>query len=154
MMRPQEWCTGSTLVMCFVFSIRAQHHDGTHVRSVALLNRAQTSGLAPVGVYISRAQRPQQPAGSLTLTTTATNSNKFTGISRKTFCTMAGGDDRYHPQDAVGAAINGTLITGTAGAFMSAVQNALARQNIGAMSVFTRTGGVIAVFGTATCFLS
>ena len=60
---------------------------------------------------------------------------------------MAGGDERYHPQDAVGAAITGTLVTGTAGAFMSAVQNALARQNIGAMSVFTRTGGVIAVFG-------
>lgn len=64
---------------------------------------------------------------------------------------MAGGDDRYHPQDAVGAAINGTLITGTAGAFMSAVQNALARQNIGAMSVFSRTGGVIAVFGMGRC---
>ncbi len=60
---------------------------------------------------------------------------------------MAGGEERYHPQDAVGAAINGTLITGTAGGFMAAVQNALARQNIGAMSVFTRSGGVIAVFG-------
>ena len=64
---------------------------------------------------------------------------------------MAGGDDRYHPQDAIGAAINGTLITGTAGAFMSAVQNALARQNIGAMSVFTRSGGVIATFGMSIC---
>lgn len=65
---------------------------------------------------------------------------------------MAGGDERYHPQDAVGAAITGTLVTGTAGAFMSAVQNALARQNIGAMSVFTRTGGVIAVFGMVYIF--
>jgi len=66
---------------------------------------------------------------------------------------MAGGDERYHPQDAVGAAITGTLITGGAGLFMSAVQNALARRNIGPWAVFSRTGGTIAVFGTWTLIL-
>lgn len=113
--------------------------------------RAYTSGSSVSRRLGLAALRSEQPAGSFTLATTTshiTNSQE----SRKTFCKMAGGDERYHPQDAVGAAITGTLVTGTAGAFMSAVQNALARQNIGAMSVFTRTGGVIAVFGMVDVF--
>ncbi|OBT83574.1 hypothetical protein VE02_06956 [Pseudogymnoascus sp. 03VT05] len=52
----------------------------------------------------------------------------------------------YHPQDAIGAAITGTMITGGAGLFMSAVQNALARKNVGPWGVFTRSGSTIAVF--------
>ena len=54
----------------------------------------------------------------------------------------------YHPKDAIGAAVNTTLITGTAGLFASAVQNTLQKQNIGPWGVFTRTGGTIAIFGT------
>jgi hypothetical protein len=60
---------------------------------------------------------------------------------------MGADDARYHPQDAIGAAITGTMITGSAGLFMSAVQNALARKNVGPWGVFTRSGGTIAVFG-------
>ncbi|KAH8819631.1 hypothetical protein F5884DRAFT_659301 [Xylogone sp. PMI_703] len=59
---------------------------------------------------------------------------------------MTSGDENYHPKDAIGAAINGTLITGAAGAMLSAVQNTLAKRNVGPWGVFTRTGGTIAVF--------
>lgn len=38
-------------------------------------------------------------------------------------------------------------ITGGAGLVTSAIQNSLAKQNIGAWGVFTRTGGGIAIFG-------
>lgn len=53
----------------------------------------------------------------------------------------------YQPKDAVGAAIKGTMITGAAGTFVSAVQNSLVKTNVGAWGIFTRTGGTIAIFG-------
>jgi hypothetical protein len=56
--------------------------------------------------------------------------------------------DDYHPRDAIGRSIKATLVTGTAGAAVSAVQNTLTKQNIGAWGIFTRTGGTIGVFGT------
>ncbi|PNS21298.1 hypothetical protein CAC42_1077 [Sphaceloma murrayae] len=56
-------------------------------------------------------------------------------------------DGQYHPQDAIGAAVKATMITGGAGAFVSTVQNTLSRQNLGAMGFVTKTGGTIAVFG-------
>lgn len=55
--------------------------------------------------------------------------------------------DAYRPKDAIGATIRATTITGTAGLFVSAIQTTLTKQNVGAFSVFTRTGGTIAVFG-------
>lgn len=60
---------------------------------------------------------------------------------------MGADEGVYHPHDAIGAAITGTMITGGAGLFMSAVQNALARKNVGPWGVFTRSGSTIAVFG-------
>lgn len=56
-------------------------------------------------------------------------------------------DDSYHPKDAVGGAIKATLVTATGGAFVSAVQNTLTKQNVGAWGVFTRSGGTIGTFG-------
>lgn len=56
-------------------------------------------------------------------------------------------EHEYHPKDAVGATIKATAVTGGAGAFISAIQNTLTKQNVGAFGVFTRTGGTIAVFG-------
>ena len=53
----------------------------------------------------------------------------------------------YQPKDAVSASIRATLITGGAGALISAVQNTLKKQNVSAWGVFTRTGGTIAVLG-------
>ncbi|KAB8293207.1 hypothetical protein EYC80_007547 [Monilinia laxa] len=59
---------------------------------------------------------------------------------------MAQNSEVYHPKDALKAGINGALITGTAGALASAVQNSLHKKNIGAMGVFTRTGGTAFIF--------
>ncbi|KAF7845706.1 hypothetical protein BT93_L1079 [Corymbia citriodora subsp. variegata] len=55
-------------------------------------------------------------------------------------------EDVYQPKDAIGATIKATLVTGAAGTFISAIQNTLTKQNVGAFGVFTRTGGTIAVF--------
>jgi len=60
---------------------------------------------------------------------------------------MATESEQYHPKDAIEAAISGTLILGGAGFLVSAVQNTLAKSNIGPWGVFTRTGGVIGSFG-------
>jgi hypothetical protein len=59
---------------------------------------------------------------------------------------MASGDDQYHPKDAVKAAVNASMVTGAAGAFVSAIQNTLTKRNVGAWGIFTRTGSTIAVF--------
>jgi len=56
-------------------------------------------------------------------------------------------DEAYHPQDAIGAGIKSTIAVGTAGLFFAAVQTSYARQNVGAMGVFTRFGGTSALFG-------
>ena len=61
----------------------------------------------------------------------------------------SGADDVYQPKDAVGIAIQSTLITGAAGLTVSAVQNTLTKQNVTAWGVFTRSGGVIALFGNS-----
>jgi len=61
---------------------------------------------------------------------------------------MAPEDDQYQPKDAIKEAINGTIVMGAAGAFISAIQNTLTRRNVTAWGFLTRTGGTIAVFGT------
>ncbi|KAF8461075.1 hypothetical protein BDZ91DRAFT_772931 [Kalaharituber pfeilii] len=53
---------------------------------------------------------------------------------------------QYEPKDALGRGVQGTLVVGSAGALMSAVQNSLAKQNVGAIGFITRTGSTIAVF--------
>ena len=58
-------------------------------------------------------------------------------------------EETYHPKDAVGATVKATAIAGTAGTFISAIQNVLTKQNVGAFGIFTRTGSTIAVFGMA-----
>ncbi|EEP80640.1 conserved hypothetical protein [Uncinocarpus reesii 1704] len=55
---------------------------------------------------------------------------------------------RYHPRDAISAAARTTLITGSVGLFTSAIQNTLAKQNVGPWGVFTRTGGTVTLFAT------
>lgn len=59
-----------------------------------------------------------------------------------------GSDDvMYEPQDAVGKAIkNGTMLGG-AGLFLAAVQNTVAKQNVGMMGVFSKFGSSTALFG-------
>lgn len=53
----------------------------------------------------------------------------------------------YQPKDAIGPTITALGVTGSAGAFVSAIQSTLTKQNVGAMSFITRTGGSIALFG-------
>ncbi|KAI1385744.1 uncharacterized protein F4822DRAFT_414053 [Hypoxylon trugodes] len=52
----------------------------------------------------------------------------------------------FHQHDSLKSAINGALLGGGAGFTVSAVQNSLARRNVGAWGVFTRTGGTVAMF--------
>jgi hypothetical protein len=60
---------------------------------------------------------------------------------------MASSERQYQPKDAIDAAIKGAMITGAAGLFVSAIQNTLTKQRVGAWGVFTRTGGTIGVLG-------
>ncbi|KAJ5640590.1 hypothetical protein N7528_000215 [Penicillium herquei] len=55
-------------------------------------------------------------------------------------------DHSYHPKDAISAATKTLLLTGTVGLMGSAVQNTLARRNVGALGVLTRSGGTIGIF--------
>ncbi|KAI1347046.1 hypothetical protein F5Y01DRAFT_307818 [Xylaria sp. FL0043] len=58
-------------------------------------------------------------------------------------------DERpFHQKDAVKSGLQGALAGGGFGLLFSAVQNSLAKQNVGAWGVFTRTGGTIASFTT------
>lgn len=54
-----------------------------------------------------------------------------------------GDDDHYHPVDSVKAGITGAMTTGGAGILAAGVQNALRKQNVGALAVATRSGGLI-----------
>ena len=60
---------------------------------------------------------------------------------------MAAEEEPYRPKDAISQSIQGTLIVGGAGLLISAVQNTLAKQNVGAWGIFTRTGGTVGTFG-------
>lgn len=51
------------------------------------------------------------------------------------------------PKDAVNTAIESTLVTGAAGLAIAAIKNTLTKQNVSGWGVFTRYGGIIAIFG-------
>ena len=53
----------------------------------------------------------------------------------------------YITKDAVGRGIEASLIMGAAGLTISAIQNSLTKQNVTGWGVFTRGGGIIAIFG-------
>jgi hypothetical protein len=54
----------------------------------------------------------------------------------------------YEPKDAIAQSVRSATFTGSAGLLLAAVQNTLARENVGAFGVFSRFGGTIALFGT------
>lgn len=58
----------------------------------------------------------------------------------------------FEPQDAVGKAVSATMVMGLAGFTVSAIQNALTKQNVGAWGVFSRSGRIITLFGKYSCF--
>jgi hypothetical protein len=53
---------------------------------------------------------------------------------------------QYEPKDALAEMTSDALVVGGFGAILSAVQNTLARQNLGAMGFLTRFGGTAATF--------
>lgn len=55
----------------------------------------------------------------------------------------------FHSKNAVKSSVTGGLVGGAAGFFTSAIQNSLAKTNVGAWGVVTRTGGTVAVMSTA-----
>ncbi|RMD42630.1 hypothetical protein DV735_g2466, partial [Chaetothyriales sp. CBS 134920] len=52
----------------------------------------------------------------------------------------------YHPKDAIGQALRSGAITSSGGLLVSAVQNTLQKQNVGAIGVLSRFGGTTAAF--------
>lgn len=60
---------------------------------------------------------------------------------------MADQHTTFHPRDALANTTSTTLQTATAGAIIAGVQNTLRKQNVGAMGIFTRSGGIIALYG-------
>ncbi|KAF3067373.1 NADH-ubiquinone oxidoreductase 21.3 kDa subunit [Daldinia childiae] len=55
-------------------------------------------------------------------------------------------EHHFHQHDAIKSGIKGALIGGGAGLITSAVQNSLAKRNVGVWGVFSRTGGTVAMF--------
>ncbi|GAW13594.1 hypothetical protein ANO14919_029810 [Xylariales sp. No.14919] len=61
----------------------------------------------------------------------------------------------FHQKDAIKSGLHGAVVGGGAGLLLSGVQNSLAKHNVGAWGVFTRTGGTIAgltALTTVYCF--
>ncbi|KAF2278385.1 uncharacterized protein EI97DRAFT_465694 [Westerdykella ornata] len=59
---------------------------------------------------------------------------------------MAKPPEHFHPHDTLANTARTTLQTGIGGAFMAGAENALRKQNVGAMGIITRSGGIIALF--------
>lgn len=60
---------------------------------------------------------------------------------------MADQQPTYHPRDALHNTGNAMIQTTLVGAVIAGVQNTLRKQNVGAMGIITRSGGVLALFG-------
>ena len=63
---------------------------------------------------------------------------------------MADQQPTYHPRDALANTGSTMLQSTTVGAVLAGVQNTLRKQNVGAMGIITRSGGIIALFGAHT----
>ncbi|RDA87040.1 hypothetical protein CP532_3214 [Ophiocordyceps camponoti-leonardi (nom. inval.)] len=55
----------------------------------------------------------------------------------------------YVPHDVIGVTTKTALVGGFAGLFIASIQNAMARENVGALSVFTRGRGIIGMAAAA-----
>lgn len=56
----------------------------------------------------------------------------------------------FHPRNAVKSGVNGALFGAASGFIVSAVQNSLAKTNVGAWGVFSRSGSTIATLSTSS----
>ncbi|KAF2033265.1 hypothetical protein EK21DRAFT_98282 [Setomelanomma holmii] len=55
--------------------------------------------------------------------------------------------ETFHPRDALANTASTSLQLTAIGAVIAGVQNTLRKQNVGAMGIITRSGGIIALFG-------
>jgi hypothetical protein len=129
----------------------SQHTQPSESRGGCLISQSFGDNYCPNGFTVLLEASRSGPSFNSTgatskLTTTITARFNFPAAVP---VNMASEDHQYHPKDAVKAAINGTMITGAAGALVSAIQNTLTKRNVSAWGVFTRTGGTIAVFGAS-----
>ncbi|CBX98059.1 hypothetical protein IAQ61_010163 [Plenodomus lingam] len=62
---------------------------------------------------------------------------------------MADHSETFQPRDALHNTAITTLQTTAAGAILAGVQNTLRKENVGAMGIFTRSGGIIALYASA-----
>jgi hypothetical protein len=53
----------------------------------------------------------------------------------------------FHPRDTFANTGSTTLQTTAVGAVIAGVQNTLRKQNVGAMGILSRSGGIIALYG-------
>ncbi|KIV77272.1 hypothetical protein PV11_09083 [Exophiala sideris] len=63
----------------------------------------------------------------------------------------------YHPKDALATTVHAVTYTGAAGLFLAAVQNTVAKENVGPLGVFSRFGrtiGIFAAMGGTYAFVS
>ena len=61
---------------------------------------------------------------------------------------MASAHAGYHEKDTLANTVKTMSQTTLAGVIFAGAQNSLQRQNVGAFGIFTRSGAVIAQFGT------
>ncbi|KAL6705298.1 hypothetical protein ACN47E_007108 [Coniothyrium glycines] len=62
---------------------------------------------------------------------------------------MADAHTTFHPRDTLANTGSTTLQTTLVGALVAGVQNTLRRQNVGALGIISRSGGIIAVYAGA-----
>ena len=60
---------------------------------------------------------------------------------------MADQQPTFHPRDTLANTGSTALQTTAVGAVIAGVQNTLRKQNVGAMGILTRSGGIIALYG-------
>lgn len=53
----------------------------------------------------------------------------------------------FQPQDAIGKATKNAAMLGGAGLFLAAVQNTVAKENVGMFGIFSKFGSSTALFG-------
>lgn len=78
----------------------------------------------------------------------------FGRVSRRSVCfydpamTASEPSEMFHVRQPVNEAFNTGIASAGVGLLASAVQNSLQKHKAGAMGIFTRTGGTIALFST------
>lgn len=60
--------------------------------------------------------------------------------------------ETFHPRDMLANTASTALKLAAAGTLVAGVQNTLRKQNVGAIGIITRSGGIIALYGRQPLF--